>query len=273
VGWLYLLTAVSVVIFGGPRLEGIVGLGYLAFLMFGSVSLVSYTRMWYFHPYILPVVPFLAICFGHEVRRMQRLLLRWFRSRGELGRQLRYLCPGCLLLFFTGVFIISALQAGRLSTLWTRTRMIWAVARDSDCPVYATRWFIHRYRGVLDESTLNVLKPLGGVEPLPSRYRVVVDNVDKKQAAISKVDWRHAVVRGQPMERTVFRRIVDVLRGRSVEFYERWYKPPFYVVTVDSTTPPVSQSDTTPWEDGGAGTPGKMDGRDRAHPSDKIEER
>jgi hypothetical protein len=169
-------------------------------------------------------------------------------ARFDLWNKCRYVVPAVLFVMLTGSFAITALHAGRLKAFWTRTSMIEAAVTDPGSPVYATRWFIRRYRSVLDKKTLSALKPLQDEDEFPDKYWIVADHYDWEQSGWENVDWSYSISEVQPFDRTALRRIVDAFRDRKVEFYEKWYVPHFYRTGVDRTRPPTGHGSLPPWE-------------------------
>lgn len=83
IGWIF-LCSLGYGLFRKPyRQEAVWGIVYLAFLLFGSVSLTHYKRMWYLQRYILPPIFPMAICFGGMIHDLWGCVRQYIRSFSE----------------------------------------------------------------------------------------------------------------------------------------------------------------------------------------------
>ena len=251
VGGLYLLTTVLSLWRGRARLEAGVGLFYLGFLLFGSISITHYKRMWYLPRYVVPLVPFFAVCFGVQAVRLYDAVGGRLPDNSGARRWWRRATVATGVVLLGGIMGMGALFMSRFRPVWNRTAMIQVAAHHPDRPAFAPRELIKRYRGVLSDETRRRLHPIEEVEKMPPRYSLVADNASWQHTDWSGVSWPHARIYPEPFDRTALRRIVDHLRGRDLEDYDRWYQPWFYRVEVDTTGEAVPERTEAPWGEGG----------------------
>jgi 4-amino-4-deoxy-L-arabinose transferase-like glycosyltransferase len=248
-GGLLLLATIITLFTGGPRIEAVFGLLYFAFLLFGTVNPFQYSQTWFNDRYLLPCVPFFALCFGYQFDRW----LGYWRSRvADKGKPDRKITFVGWSLVGAAVIVSSLVWAVRFPPMfpvWKRTRMIYQAVYNPTRPVYATSWFKQNHAAVLPESVSAQIKVYpGSMDDMPERYCVVSTPMPYDRNRWKNIPWLHARVHGGRFESTRLRTLADAILNRDATRYERYYNPVFYRIEVDTTTPPARDIAAPPWE-------------------------
>lgn len=251
-GWLYLLASIATLLSNWRNPIAWCGLGYLSYLLFGSVSLTSYVPTWFQPRYIVAVIPFLAVCFGLQIDRM----LSWFAQCTKHATLINglycRLAPGILLGVFFGVlagFCILTIPPD--FPVWRRQEFIMKTAYDNEVPIYVSERFKRKHDLILPTSAssrLHAIDPTSDVADLPDNYRLLIDAFEFNTNRWPNVPWTQSKSRGNHFEVYGLRRFLDILRGLKEDRYRSYYLPILYEVTVSATLEDEKEDERPPWE-------------------------
>ena len=248
IGLLFLIAAIaSCFDRKSPRLEAVIGLVFLGYLCAGSVSLTEYVRPTQRARYMIPCVPFFALCLGYQISRLLDLWKR-FWSRGVLPHRWMIRAGwGCVILFFAVLAVFSFTMLKPKFTIDSQLLMIREAIADPDTPAFITKRFYKRYFPVLSAEELESLQILTEETPLPDRYTILEAQQDVHEAHMDRIPWQYARVIAPPSnwQPSFFRRLLDLLRKR--EHLAVAYTPPLYRIDVDLNGPRQSD-DSRPWK-------------------------
>jgi hypothetical protein len=248
---------------GGPKLEATTGLAYLGYLMFGSVSLTQYTRPTQWPRYIVPCIPFFAMCAAYQVSRILNAWRRyWTEHRTLIGASMSRFgwVTLCLFLAFSAILAID--QVTHPYPLKLQLSFIRGAICDVGSPTFVTARFKRGYAPVLTDKELEALQVFSDEKPVPSRYTLLLGWFDwrglgDRPAWQTPMPWQHATFTKPDFVMSWPRRLMDRLRKRNRAWYEDhliWYgyHNHLYRVDFDTNSPRRTGSSSPPWERDGA---------------------
>ena len=247
---------------GKCRLEAALGLSMLGYLAFGSVSLSKYIPPAPIERYLVPVVPFLAICLAWQIHRAAAFL--------RDTQMLKWLPRGCLK--FAGCLCVAvplaanlffALLDGQLPfPVNSQLEMFRLAAGEGGQRVFITQQTSYFFRPLLSQDLLQLLEPLdvarenapiltryGVPSPygereseirttLPGRFKVMLTPRDARRWRVAS---QNPVSVTSPRARqSLLRRLIDRVRGRKIEAYP--FKAPIAFIQVDRSYQHISRS-------------------------------
>jgi hypothetical protein len=236
-GTLLFLCSLISCIRGPLRLEGVVVGVYSLYFTLGSVSLKHYVPPEQVDRYLVAVIPFLAMCGAYWLERAYSFVVA--NDAAQRRKAWRTITGNALVLIPLGISVIVALLNNRpICPVTLQTHLIERALSDQHFPVHATRDFLSRYNALLSEAALASIRHWTPGDPLPDPCAVFLCEDDFEKAAQRKVlergiDWGHARWEGIEMQRSVLRRVLDRMRGRSLTEYGRGCM--LYVVRSDKS--------------------------------------
>ncbi len=214
---------------GAPKLEAITGLVYLGYLMFGSVSLTEYIRPSQHPRYLIPCIPFFAMCAAYQASRIIDAWKRYWTKRKPTFQwilQLQWMTLG-LILAFSAMVAIDQVTAPY--PFQSHLTLIRGAIGDISSPTFVTASFKRRYAPVLTDDELKALHVFSRDESLPNRYTLLVGWFDYyyDHSAVLQASWpwEHATVTTLSLVISWPRRLLDRMRKRGLAWYRdnAWY--------------------------------------------------
>lgn len=250
---------------GGPKLEAIIGLVYLGYLMFGSVNLTEYVRVIQTPRYLIPCIPFFAMCSAYQASRILDAWKRyWTKRRPPFAWMLRLgWVTLCLILTFSAMVAIDEVTPHY--PVQVRLSLIRGAIRDVGSPTFVTAGFKRCYVPLLTDKELNALHIFSHDKSLPERYTVLVGEVDwflRHLLGSSPVleetswPWEYSTASRPHLVISWPRRLLDRLRERDLAWYRRkeniWFRyyTPLYRIDFDINGPKRTESSLPPWKRG-----------------------
>jgi hypothetical protein len=201
------------------------------------VSLKHYVPPEQVDRYLVAVIPFLAMCGAWWLERGYSLVVG--KDPPQRRQALRAVAANALVLIPLGISTIAALLNNRPSCPVTlQTQLLERALSDQHFPVYATRDFLSRYDALLSEAGLGSIRNWTPGDALPDRCAVFLccddfENEVRRKLLETGINWGHARCEGIEMERSFLRRVLDRIRGRSLEEYRRGSM--LYVVRIEKS--------------------------------------
>jgi hypothetical protein len=160
------------------RLEAVVVIAYLTYLQFGSTSLTHYVPPSRHARYLIPCLPFMAVCTVSLAHggwgRLRRLAL----LPPALARLLPRLGVGLAALLFTGMSLVTLEWTRPILPLNEQVRFIRSALREGNGPLYVSALTLGRWVAVLSEEEYRALRVLERDVQLPERYSLLVHVAD-----------------------------------------------------------------------------------------------